>query len=121
MIDDEGGIAALDEWLDANVDALYKEQPLGQDWARIAKIGEEYGEAVQAFIGCTGQNPRKGYTHTTADVTDELVDTLITCVLAIQHFTKDAARTVKIIDARWDYRKSKAVLPGTASCDKRQG
>lgn len=111
MINDEPGIAALDEWLDANVDALYKLQPLGQDWARIAKIGEEYGEAVQAFIGCTGQNPRKGHTHTTADVTDELVDTLITCVLAIQHFTKDAAQTVKVIDARWEYRKRKAVLP----------
>ena len=27
---------------------------------RTVKIGEEYGEVVQAIIGATGANPRKG-------------------------------------------------------------
>ncbi|WP_245674393.1 MazG-like family protein [Actinoplanes rectilineatus] len=39
---------------------------------RIAKIMEEAGEAVQAWGGVLGQNPRKGVTHTVGDVVGEL-------------------------------------------------
>ncbi|WP_147268435.1 MazG-like family protein [Spongiactinospora rosea] len=34
----------------------------------ILKIAEEFGEAVQAYIGITGQNPRKGVYGTREDV-----------------------------------------------------
>ncbi|WP_324608382.1 MazG-like family protein [Streptomyces sp. NRRL B-11253] len=50
---------------------------------RIMKIGEEFGEAAQAYIGMTGQNPRKGVTHTAADVADELCDVAITALTAL--------------------------------------
>jgi phosphoribosyl-ATP pyrophosphohydrolase len=105
-------VERLDVWLDVNVSKQYLEQPLAQDWARIAKIGEEYGEAVQAFIGCTGQNPRKGFTNSRVDVINELADTLFTALLAIQHMTKDVDTTYKMIETRWVYRMLKAGLGG---------
>jgi len=100
----------LDEYLDEMVSDRYKEQPLAQDWARIAKIGEEYGEVVDAFIGVTGQNPRKGIYGSEDDVDNELVDVLITAVLALQHRTKDIRRTALIINDRFIYRMNKAGL-----------
>ena len=90
-------IRNIDEWLDENVGKEYQGQPLAQDWARISKVGEELGEAIQAFIGVTGQNPRKGRTHITEEVMNELADVVFTAILAIQHFTKDTAKTSDIL------------------------
>ena len=87
----------VDEWLDSKSSQEYKDQDLAQDWARISKIGEELGEAIQAFIGATGQNPRKGFTHGMDEVLDELADTAITAIFAIQHFTKNPHDTKSII------------------------
>ncbi|MFH8410703.1 MazG-like family protein [Streptomyces sp. NPDC018019] len=50
---------------------------------RILKITEEAGEVAQAYIGMTGQNPRKGVTHTREDVADELCDVAITALTAL--------------------------------------
>ena len=103
-------IEALDQYLDKEVVSLYQEQPLAQDWARLSKIAEELGEALQAFIGITGQNPRKGVYGSLDDVDNELVDTALTAILALQHFTKDIKVTEQIINERMDYRKQKAGL-----------
>lgn len=97
-------ISWLDKWLDDNVSQPYKDHPQAQDWARISKIGEEFGEVISAFIGMTGQNPRKGFTNVLNDVEEELADVIITAVLAIQHFTKDVNVTNEIINERWNYR-----------------
>jgi hypothetical protein len=90
-------IHAIDRWLDSAVSEEYIRQPMAQDWARISKVGEEYGEAVQAFIGYTGQNPRKGVINSREEVLEELADTALTAILAIQHFTKNTALTKEII------------------------
>ena len=103
-------IKALDDYLDANVGDQYKDQPLAQSWARLAKIGEEYGEAVNAFIGVTGQNPRKGVFESEDDVDDELVDVALTALLCLQHRTKDIKVTENIITTRMIYRLEKAAL-----------
>lgn len=50
---------------------------------RILKLTEEAGEAAAAWIGASGQNPRKGVTHTYADVADELADVAFTALVAI--------------------------------------
>ncbi len=50
---------------------------------RLLKLVEESGEVAQAYIGAVGQNPRKGVTHTTADVADELCDVIITAMVAL--------------------------------------
>lgn len=49
----------------------------------IIKIAEEFGEAVQAYIGITGQNPRKGVYGTCDDVQKELADVIVTAGIAM--------------------------------------
>jgi hypothetical protein len=98
----------FDSYLDKNVSEAYKDQPLAQDWARIAKVIEELGETIQCLIGYTGQNPRKGVTSSQREMLDEFADTLITCVLGMQHFTKDEWDVETIIQERWSYRRIKA-------------
>lgn len=100
-------VQLVDEWLDENTAQEYKEQPLAQDWARIGKVIEELGETITALIAYTGQNPRKGIYGTEWEMLDEFADTLITCILGMQHFTKDTDLTALIILDRWDYRKAK--------------
>jgi hypothetical protein len=55
--------------------------------ARLLKVSEEVGETVQAYLGVTGQNPRKGITHAANDVLTELADVVISAVVAMHSFT----------------------------------
>jgi NTP pyrophosphatase (non-canonical NTP hydrolase) len=93
-------VAVIDLWLDSEVAAHYKDQPLAQDWARVAKAAEEAGEAVDALIRLTGQNPRKGMCGTLEELLSELADVAWTGVFAIQHFTKDPDMTDAVLNAR---------------------
>lgn len=80
-------IARINNWLDhANPCSPH------EDSMRVLKIGEELGEAVEAYIGMTGQNPRKGITHSQSDLLFELADVAITALAAMQHFT--SSRTI---------------------------
>ncbi|GGR95596.1 hypothetical protein GCM10010252_37970 [Streptomyces aureoverticillatus] len=54
---------------------------------RMLKLSEETGEVAQAVIGATGQNPRKGTTHTWDDVQSELCDVVITALVALRTLT----------------------------------
>ncbi len=98
--DIKDGLAFDDAWLDGNVGLIYREQPLGQDWARISKVQEELGEVTAAYIAYTGQNPRKPQDGTMEQVLLELADVAATALLAIQHFTKDADKTWLVLTAR---------------------
>ncbi|MEU7302640.1 hypothetical protein [Streptomyces sp. NPDC007206] len=64
---------------------------------RLLKVTEEAGEAAAAYIGMTGQNPRKGVTHTCADVADELCDAIIAAAVALHSFT---AHPPAVLDAK---------------------
>lgn len=88
---------AVDAWLDGAVAEAYRDQPLAQDWARVAKVSEELGEAIAELIAVTGQNPRKGVHGTREALTAELADVVCTGLFAIQHFTKDADATWQIV------------------------
>ncbi|MFH9980411.1 MazG-like family protein [Streptomyces sp. NPDC017179] len=75
-------------WLDGH-------RPLGESreatvLPRILKLSEEVGEVAQAVIGATGQNPRKGTTHTWDDVEAELCDVVITALVALRTLTPQA-------------------------------
>jgi hypothetical protein len=100
-------VAQIDAWLDFECNDDYITQPLAQDWARICKVIEELGESVQALIGYTGQNPRKGVTNTQVDMLGELADTTIAAILAMQHFTKSSNETRLILRTKMDriYRR----------------
>ncbi|MFE9886834.1 MazG-like family protein [Streptomyces scopuliridis] len=58
---------------------------------RILKVTEEAGEVASAYIGMTGQNPRKGVTHTIEDVQGELCDVILTAAVALASLSDDPA------------------------------
>ena len=47
-------LVALSKWIDA---ANAHRDPEAVLWGRVSKIGEEFGEVIEALIGATGQNP----------------------------------------------------------------
>lgn len=100
-------IAWLDEHLDRDVAETYQGQPLAQDWARVAKVTEEAGEAIDALIGVTGQNPRKGLYGSHADLHAELCDVALTGLYALQHFTKNRHETLGLLMDRARYHRSR--------------
>lgn len=55
------------------------------DWRRTTKMVEEVGEAIAAYAGTLGENPRKGVTHTPADVEHELLDVAVSALGALMH------------------------------------
>ncbi|MFJ5304114.1 MazG-like family protein [Streptomyces sp. NPDC088350] len=79
------GIEDLWTWVDANRPLEGREGLL----LRVLKLSEEVGEVAQAVIGATGQNPRKGVTHTWDDVQAELCDVVITALVALRTLTPD--------------------------------
>lgn len=79
-------VRRLVDWLDAANGRGEQETA-----ARLLKLGEETGEVMQAYIGTTGQNPRKGRTHAASDVADELCDVILTAAVALHRFTDDPA------------------------------
>ena len=79
------GIEDLWTWVDANRPLEGREGLL----LRILKLSEEVGEVSEAVIGATGQNPRKGVTHTWDDVQAELCDVVITALIALRTLTPD--------------------------------
>lgn len=68
---------------------------------RGLKAAEESGELAQAVIGVTGQNPRKGHSHTWDDVLAEAVDV---CVTALVFVASVRPGVVVDIVAHWDRR-----------------
>lgn len=76
------GLVSLSRWIDVGNAGR---DPEAATWARLAKITEEAGEVVAAYIGAIGQNPRKGVTHSIADVEDELLDVALTALTALEH------------------------------------
>lgn len=90
-------LAALSKWVD---DYNSWRDTETQAWGRVSKIGEEFGEVIQAMIGWTDQNPRKGQTHTIEHVIDELADVAITALGAIEHLTDNQGRARSIVDEK---------------------
>lgn len=86
------GLAALSAWIDGHP-ANAARDPEARLWGRIAKVQEEAGEVVSALIGVTGQNPRKGVTHSMDDVANELLDVAVTALVAYEHVTGNRAES----------------------------
>ncbi|MFI9235795.1 MazG-like family protein [Streptomyces sp. NPDC053079] len=85
-------------WETAAASAAWLDQANGtgdhETAMRLMKLGEEAGEVMAAYIGMTGQNPRKGVTHRRSDVAAELCDVIITAATALHAFTADPAATL---------------------------
>lgn len=73
-------------WLDEE-----SQLPAGDErLLRILKLSEEVGEVGQAVIGVTGQNPRKGVTHSWEDVQHELCDVILSAMVALRSLNPEA-------------------------------
>ena len=73
-------------WLDRGSELPPETKTLLQ----ILKITEEAGEVAEALIGVTGQNPRKGFSHTWQDVEAELCDVIVTAMVALTRVNPNA-------------------------------
>ena len=90
-----GDMARINRWLEtANGLSAH------EDSMRVMKVGEEFGEAVAAYIGMTGQNPRKGVTHTSDDLAAELADIAVTAMCALVDFCPGATDAYRAMIAR---------------------
>ncbi|MEU8919474.1 ASCH domain-containing protein [Kitasatospora sp. NPDC048545] len=79
-------VAQLVGWLDRNA----KLPPEQEQLMRILKISEEVGEVSEALAGVLSSNPRKGRSHTEADLQAELCDVVLTAMVALRSRTPDA-------------------------------
>ncbi|MCX4551439.1 MazG-like family protein [Streptomyces sp. NBC_01387] len=80
-------VTRLHAWLEESATRPPREETL----LRVLKLSEEVGEVAQAVIGATGQNPRKGRSHSWQDVEAELCDVIVTAMVALRTLTPDAA------------------------------
>lgn len=90
-------VTTMVQWLDRHNVLTQEEMGL-----RIMKVQEEAGEAAGAWIGYTGQNPRKGRTHDKEQVAAELVDVAVTALVALHSLTGKAESilNVRLIELR---------------------
>jgi hypothetical protein len=90
-------LVALSKWIDTG--NVRRDQE-AVTWGRLAKITEEAGEVIAAYIGATGQNPRKGVTHTHSDVVEELLDVAVTALGAVEHLTGHHGASLSLLDEK---------------------
>lgn len=93
----QAALVALSQWIDAG---NAHRDPEAQLWGRVSKVTEEAGESIAALIGYTGQNPRKGVTHSRGDVIGELLDVAITALGAIEHIVGHDGLTLERLDVK---------------------
>lgn len=100
-------INAVSAWID-NSPTNKTADPQARTWARIGKVAEECGEVIAAYIGATGQNPRKGYTHTIADVETELLDVALTALAAWAHLRENKENSILALITHIAHRSARA-------------
>ena len=105
------GLAALSEWLDRQ-NRLMARDGEAITWGRLAKVSEECGEVIAAFIGATGQNPRKGFTHTNNDVVEELLDVAVTALGAVEHMVGNNGESMTLLEDKIRRVVARAVRNG---------
>lgn len=64
--------------------------PEAHMWRRVTKVCEEAGEVDKALRGYIGENPRKGKTHTSIDIVEELLDTAGAALAAVFYIYNDS-------------------------------
>jgi len=113
-------VATLVAWLDAANPRTDHEIA-----CRVMKLAEETGEAVAAYIGMTGQNPRKGICATRADLASELCDVIITAMVALATISGDAASAETSLQAHLAARFARLLAridagprPGEWGCEQ---
>lgn len=104
--------ARNDRWVWGMVEQLFdyfKDVPAP---VQLGKIGEEYGEVWEAYINMMGHNPRKNpATWCPVDVCQELVDVIISALVALHHFSGDPRDMFETSCEKYEARLAKAGYP----------
>lgn len=100
-------LAEISRWID---DGNAHRDPEARTWGRLAKLAEETGEVIAAYIGATGQNPRKGVTGTTDAVVRELMDAALTALAAAEHLLGNNGEALDYFTEHDDYVHERAGL-----------
>ena len=80
-------ITRVSRWIDMAPANVARDREAAT-WGRLAKIQEEAGEVIAAFIAYTGQNPRKPQkVDGLNEVARELLDVALTALAAYEHLT----------------------------------
>lgn len=106
-------IPTLVAWHDAH--AGRDREQLG---LRIAKAGQEAGEAMDAWFGHVGNNPRKGVYACLDDVVDELADTVLAALIAIESLGAEPRHAIRQCLAKCLARVAEhPAAAATVACD----
>lgn len=110
-------LARFSAWIDSSY-------PVGMDpelvnRRRIDKLMEEVGEVGTALAGWTSENPRKGITHTQADVEKELLDVAFTALSAWEHLRGNNAEVGHALARHIEFilRRVNLIAPAGRSSD----
>lgn len=87
-------IQALSKWVD-EYPANANRDPEALTWGRLSKLAEEAGEVIDAYIGYTAQNPRKGPYATLWDVKQECLDVALAALGAYEHLSNNEGYTME--------------------------
>ncbi|MFJ7246858.1 NUDIX domain-containing protein [Kitasatospora sp. NPDC098652] len=68
---------------------------------QVVKIQEEAGEVAEALLGVLGANPRKGVSHTVAELQGELCDVITAAMVALRETTADPGTVLAAHLAGW--------------------
>ena len=102
-------VVALSKWVDVgmlDVGIVGREAT----WNRLGKLAEESGEVIDAFIGATGGNPRKGKCKDMVDVKTEILDVAAGGLFALAHVYGNSSGVdyVRMLEEHIDYLLDRA-------------
>jgi hypothetical protein len=107
-------IRALSEWID-NGPSYVGLDSEAHTWRRLGKVGEEFGEVIEAWLGVIGENQRKGKFGSMDDVNTELLDVATCALAAVEHNTGNEGRSVAMLAEHVASRFERAGLLAAAS------
>jgi len=82
----------------------------GGDALRLMKLSEEVGEVMEAFIGYSGGNKRKGRNKSEMDIAHELTDVIITAMVALYDWVEDPQA---YLDSKLNALRARVELEGS--------
>ena len=90
-------LVAISRWIDDSPGYVGCD-PEAVLWRRVTKASSEANEARDALAGLVGENPRKGVTHSRHDLIEELLDTAIAALGAVEHVTGNRGGALDLLN-----------------------